>query len=76
MLNTSNAMLSITEIRFLTLNEKAQYVWNNGRYCSSSREANFKINLYWMGNFYAEVWYNCESNQIADIVLKEAFYSN
>jgi hypothetical protein len=69
-------MLSLTEMMFLTLQEKAQYVWNNGRYCRSRRENRFRINLYWMGNFYAEVWYDNEKNQILDVVLKEALYNN
>jgi hypothetical protein len=29
-----------------------------------------------MGNFYAEVWYDSEKNQIQDIFLKEAFHNN
>lgn len=68
----SDVMLSITEMMFLTLQEKAHYVWNNGRYCKSRREDCYRINLYWMGSFYAEVWYNRQTNQIQDVVLKAA----
>jgi hypothetical protein len=69
-------MLSITEMMFLTLQEKALYVWNNGKYRRSRWEDRYRINLYWMGNFYAEVWYDSEKNQIQDIFLKEAFHNN
>lgn len=69
-------MLSMTEMMFLTPQEKAQYIWNNGRYCSSRREDGYRINLYWMSNFYTEVWYDSEKNLILKVVLKEAFHKN
>jgi hypothetical protein len=66
-------MLSLTEITLLSLKEKAQYVWNKGMYCNSSWEGKYRINLYWLGTFYAQVWLDNHSNQIRGIVVKEAF---
>jgi hypothetical protein len=40
-------------------------VWNNGIYCR--REDRYLINLYWMSNLYAEVWYDSEKNQIQGV---------
>ncbi len=39
-------MLTVTEIMILSLQEKAQYVWNTGMYCYSYWEGKYKINLY------------------------------
>ncbi|MDO1450932.1 hypothetical protein Q0590_31955 [Rhodocytophaga aerolata] len=64
-------MLSLTEILFLTLQERAHYVWNKGMYCYSSWEGNYKITLYWLGNFYAQVWHEESSNLLLDVTLNE-----
>ncbi len=69
-------MLSLTEIMVLSLQEKVQYVWNRGMYCNSSWEGIYRINLYWMGNFYAQVWLDNTSHQVRDIILKEAFQNH
>jgi hypothetical protein len=59
---------------FLSLQEKAQYVWNKGMYCYSYWEGKYKINLYWMGNYYAQIWIEDDSNQLRDVVMKDSVY--
>lgn len=65
-------MLSLSELMPLTLKEKAQYVCNYGMYCNSSWEGKYKVNLYWLGTFYVQVWQDNHSHQIRGIVVKEA----
>ena len=69
-------MLSIIELRFLSLNERAQYVWDNGRFITSKVGGIYRINLYWLRSYYVEVVYNSLSNQIVDVIPKQGFHYN
>jgi hypothetical protein len=42
-----------------------------GKFIDSKSEGETTINMYWMGNYYAELIYNTISNQVENIVLKE-----
>ncbi len=65
-------MLTLRETIVLTLREKVDYVWNKGMYCYSYWEGKYKVNLYWMGNYYAQIWCEEESNEVMNVVLQEA----
>jgi hypothetical protein len=65
-------MITLKEIKFLPLQKKAQYVWNKGMYCYSYWEGKYKINLYWLGSFYVQIWHDEEENQVRNIVFQEA----
>jgi hypothetical protein len=69
-------MLSKLELRFLTLSERAQYVWDYGQYVSSRSEGYHKIHLYLLGSYYVDVIYNADSNRIVDVVPQDSFRSN
>jgi hypothetical protein len=69
-------MLSMVELRFLSLNERAKYVWNNGRFITSRITGIYRTNVYWLGYYYVEVVYNSESNQIVDVLPKQGFNHN
>jgi hypothetical protein len=69
-------MLSSYQLSLLPLNEQVQYVWDHGKFVGNSIHKGFPTNLYWMGNYYAEVVYNDVENRIEDIICREAFGSN
>ena len=56
-------MLGIYEFNQLTINEKANYLWENGTFLA----AKDRINLYSLHNFFVEVYYHTELNKISDI---------
>ncbi len=41
----------------LTLDEKAQQVWDKGRFLASRQFGQYLINLYTIHNFFVEVWF-------------------
>ncbi|MFD2247352.1 hypothetical protein [Pontibacter ruber] len=45
--------------------ERAELVWEHGRYLAIREEMGCSVALYHMGRFFAEVWYSPEDNQIA-----------
>jgi hypothetical protein len=40
-------------------------------YYYSYWEGKYKINLYWLGSYYAQIWHDEEENQVRNVVLKE-----
>jgi hypothetical protein len=52
------------EYNVLCNDEKAQILWDNGVFVVSKQAAGFTINLYALFDFYVEVWYNVEKNNI------------
>jgi len=48
----------------MTIDEKAQLLWDSGEFLVSSKEA---TNLYSLSDFYVEVIYSNEQNKIVDI---------
>ncbi len=51
----------------LPVPEQTQYIWDNGTYLAYCRDAGTYRNLYHLGSFFAEVWYDPEANQISRI---------
>ncbi|QHS56551.1 hypothetical protein GWR56_13740 [Mucilaginibacter sp. 14171R-50] len=50
----------------MTLNEKADAVWE-GMFIGDRVESNLRVQLYCVGNFYAEVYYESQGNDIIKI---------
>ena len=49
----------------LPRDQRAELVWEHGRFLAIRTEMNCSVVLYHMGGFFAEVWYSPEDNQIA-----------
>jgi hypothetical protein len=64
----------MVELRFLSLNERAQYVWNNGRFITSRINGVYRTNIYWLGSYYVEVAFNSEFSQIIDVIPRQGFH--
>lgn len=60
-------MLGHYEFKMLPLPEQPQYIWDNGTYLAYLQEEGKYRNLYHLGSFFTEVWYEPESNQITNI---------
>lgn len=65
-------MDTLSKIKFLPMQSKAQYVWNEGKYCYSYWEGKYKINLFRLGRHYAQIWHDAEENKVWNVVVKEA----
>jgi hypothetical protein len=65
-------MSPITKIQLLPLQKKAHYVWNSGTYCYSYWQGNYKINLYQLAGYYAQIWQDEEENQVRNVVVTKA----
>ncbi|QHT68376.1 hypothetical protein GXP67_17875 [Rhodocytophaga rosea] len=63
--------LSTTEIRFLTLQEKVQYIRHHGVYGHSRRENSYQIQVYQLGAYEAELWMHIASRQVHKVAIKE-----
>lgn len=57
-------MIGLYEYNLMTIDEKAQLLWDSGEFLVSSKEA---TNLYSLSDFYVEVIYSNEQNKIVDI---------
>jgi hypothetical protein len=59
-------MTSLFHFIGLDINAQAEYVWQ-GEFLATRTEGECRINLYNLGEFYAEVFYNHVSNEIVNI---------
>lgn len=50
----------------LDVGQQAEYVWQ-GKYVDTRSEGDYRILLYNLGDFYAEVFYSIQENQISRI---------
>ena len=59
-------MISLFHFIGLDLNQKAEYVWQ-GTHIATRTDSEHRILLYTLGEYYAEVFYNAETNEITNI---------
>ncbi len=50
-------MIGVSDFELMSLSEKMQYIRQEGHYLHYRVKGWCKINIYWLGNFYAEVWF-------------------
>jgi hypothetical protein len=62
--------MSINDFEELSLDERAEYVWNNGTYAEGMKYYNFNLRLYCLDDGrYSEVWYTAVEGDITDIQI-------
>ncbi len=66
-------MVSLTKFNKLSLDEKAWYIWNGAVFLHVHEDKKYRYNLFFMNNYYIELAYNNESNEIDKI---RAFFSD
>ena len=74
--------VNITEFNSLTLDEKAWYLWHGSTFLHVYEKTGYRINLFFLNDYYIELWYHKESNKVENIRaftsvdLLEPFLSN
>lgn len=59
--------IGLYEFNILDENEKAQTIWDNGTFLTNKSDEEKAVNLYALGDFYVEVWYDKPHNRITQI---------
>ncbi len=59
--------MTLEEFGQLPVDEQAQHAWDYGRYLMNREGQRTTANLYAVGAFYVEIWYNREQNSITAI---------
>ncbi len=59
--------MTLDEFGQLAVDAQAQHVWEHGRYLLNREGQRTTANLYAVGSFYVEIWYEREQNSITAI---------
>jgi len=65
-------MISKTKFRQLSITQKGEYVFQEGKYIGFRKYYNHRINLYSLSDFFVEVWYIPAENKIEKIEVLES----
>lgn len=74
--------IGIHKFNDLADNFKASMLWEKGRFLMTRIENPYRINLYSISDFFAEIWYNDEKGTIDEIrafksfTLLEPYFNN
>ena len=60
-------MIGLYEYNLMSIDEKAQLLWDSGEFIFSNKTTNAATNLYSLSDFFVEVIYSNELNEIVDI---------
>ena len=60
-------MIGLYEYNLMSIDEKAQLLWDSGEFLLSNKTTNAATNLYSFSDFFVEVIYSNELNKIIDI---------
>ncbi|RDV11465.1 hypothetical protein DXT99_24715 [Pontibacter diazotrophicus] len=59
--------MNLYQFNYCDLSRRAELVWQNGNYLSVRHDGGYSVVLYHMGEFFAEVWYSPEDNQVKNV---------
>lgn len=59
--------ISITDFNELSVDEKAWYLWHGATFLHVYEKPSHRINLFYLNEFYIELWYNMEGNKVDNI---------
>ena len=59
--------IGLYQFNIMDENEKAQTLWDNGTFLTNKSDNLKSVNLYSLGDFYVEVWYDKPQNRITQI---------
>ena len=63
----STIKISLYEFNFQTDPDKTQVVLEHGTNLKTRKDEGYIVNLYYLSNFYVEIWYDENSNRINKI---------
>jgi len=70
-------MIEIYKFMTLDIDERVNHVWRFGTYLISREESGYIIDLYYLNNYYVEMFYNNVDNSIAEIkTFRSAMFLN
>lgn len=59
--------VTISEFNELTLDEKAWYLWHGATFLHVYQNSKFRINLFYLNDYYIELWYHIDENKVENI---------
>lgn len=59
--------VSLNEFNNLNTDEKAWYLWHGATFLHVYENRKHRINLFYLNNYYIELWYNLDGNNIDNI---------
>ncbi|RDV11866.1 hypothetical protein DXT99_23465 [Pontibacter diazotrophicus] len=59
--------MNIYQFNYYALDQRAEMVWQYGSYLAVRHDGGHSVVLYHMGEFFAEVWYSPEDNQVKTV---------
>lgn len=59
--------VNIQEFNGLTIDEKAWNLWHGATFLSVYEKAGYRINLFYLNDYYIELWYNISENKVDHI---------
>jgi hypothetical protein len=59
--------ISVAEFNILSVDEKAWYLWHGATFLHVYENGRYRVNLFHLKNFYIELWYDLEANNINKI---------
>ena len=74
--------IKIAEFNELTLDEKAWYLWHGATFLHVYESNTYRVNLFYLNDYYIELWYHMEGNKVDQIrafkslALLEPFLNN
>jgi hypothetical protein len=66
-------MVAFEKFSKLSMEEKAWYLWNGGSFLMAYESDQFRFNLFRINNYYVELIYNLQTNDIEKI---RAFFTD
>ena len=63
-------MLEIQEFNLLALRYKEEYAISRGQLIMRRKHYPYLIGLFQLSDFYAEVWYDLQSNKIIEVIAR------
>ena len=59
-----NHQITAAEFNLLSNDEKSWHLWNGAEFLMAYRSGEHRINLFYINNYYIELWYNTCENDI------------
>jgi hypothetical protein len=60
--------ISITDFNCLNIDEKSWYLWHGATFLHVYENGPYRINLFFLNDYYIELWYDIGTNSIEEIL--------
>ncbi len=59
--------VTIAEFNELNMDEKAWYLWHGASFLHVYQKDKYRINLFYLNDYYIELWYHIDGNKVENI---------